>query len=129
MVVLDTSFIIDLIRNNSEAVRVSEGLDSGEVSIATPTIVELVRGLGSKNVRVHEKEKVFELIDSFNILDLDKDCAILAGGIEDSLRKTGDRIDIIDIMIGAITIENDDVLITRNTRHFQRINGLNCREY
>lgn len=129
MVVLDTSFIIDLIRNNSEAVRISEGLDSNEVSIATPTIVELVRGLESKNVRSYEKEKVFELIDNFKILDLDKDCAILAGEIEDNLRKTGDRIDVIDIMIGAIAIENNEILLTRNLNHFQRIEKLKCEGY
>jgi len=131
MACLDTNLIIDFLKNNKEAASMIEKLeDLGEdISVASPTIIELVRGLSSKNVHENEKEKIKEFIDSFFVLSLDKQSAFLAGEIESELIKSGELIDLEDIMIAAIAITNNEKLITRNKKHFSRIKNLEIESY
>jgi tRNA(fMet)-specific endonuclease VapC len=131
MACLDTSIVIDFLKNNSDAISFIENLEDSkeDISIASPTIIELIRGLSSKNIREGEKEKIKELIDSFFVLNLDKQSSILAGEIESELIKTGRLIDLEDIMIAAIAIINSEKLITRNEKHFSRIKRLEIESY
>ncbi len=131
MTCLDTNLIIDFLKNNKEAAFMIEKLESSgeDISVASPTIIELVRGLDSKNVRENEKEKIKEFIDSFFVLNLDKQSAFLAGEIESELIKSGELIDLEDIMIAAITMTNNERLITRNKKHFCRIKNLKIETY
>ena len=135
MVCLDTSFLIDVIRGKKEIVKIEEEIDLKEeiVAIATPTIVELIRGLylkaNIKNIKKEEVEVINKKLSSFTILDLDKDSAVLAGEIEADLINKGEIIDLEDIMIAAIAISNDQNLLTKNKKHFEKIKGLQIETY
>ena len=52
-------------------------------------------------------------------LPLDKESAILAGEIELNLKEKGIVIELEDIMIAAISIQNNEALITKNLKHFE----------
>ncbi len=131
MVCLDTTFIIDILRNNREAVLKKENLEnsSESITIASPTIIELIRGLSSVNVKLNEREKIKDFIDSVITLPLDKQSAIESGNIELSLIKNGEKIELEDILIGAIAIVNNEILLTRNKKHFDKIKGLKIESY
>ncbi len=131
MVCLDTCFIIDILRNNLKAALVKERIEksSESLTIASPTIIELMRGLESENVRENERERIDSFIKSVTTLPLDKESAIKSGEIESYLIGDGQRIDIEDIMIAAIAIVNHEKLITRNEKHFNRIKGLEVEIY
>jgi|SRR3989338_3509661 len=131
MVCFDTTFLIDLLRGKNGLDLLSKELDYGSesISIASPSIIEIIRGLKLGNIDEDENEKVSELISSINVLNLDKDSAILAGKIEANLIKKGEIIDLEDIMIGAIAIINDETLITRNIKHFSKIKNLKIQSY
>lgn len=131
MVCLDTTFIIDILRNNREAVLKKENLEnsSESITIASPTIIELISGLASVNVKLNEREKIKDFIDSVITLPLDKQSAIESGNIELSLIKNGEKIELEDIMIGAIAIVNNEILLTRNKKHFDKIKGLKIESY
>ena len=47
-----------------------------------------------------------------------------AAGIYAALKKVGQLIEDSDILIAATCLVNDYTLITDNTRHFERIDGL-----
>jgi len=131
MVCLDTTFLVDLIRGNEKVRSLKDNIDKGSeaVTIATPSIIELIKGLKIGNMRENEEEKINVLVSSLNILNLDKDSAILSGRIEGELIKKGDMIDLEDIMIAAISITNNEKLITRNEKHFKKIKGLEIEVY
>lgn len=131
MVCLDTTFIIDLLKNNRKAVAVREKLEksSESITIASPTIIELIRGLKSVHTKEDEKEKIDKFIVSVTTLSLDKESAILAGNIENDLVKKGEIIDLEDIMIAAISITNNEKLLTRNEKHFKKIKNLEIETY
>lgn len=131
MVCFDTTFIVDLLRGSKNVQLLVKQLDSGSetISAASPSIIEIVRGLKVGNVRESEIEKVNALISSLNVLSLDKESAILAGNIEADLINSGEIIELVDIMIAAIAINNNEVLITRDKKHFSRIKNLMIQDY
>ena len=131
MVCLDSCFIIDILRNNKEAILIKERIEksSEALTIASPTIIELMRGLESINIRKGEKEEIDDFIRSVTTLSLDKKSAIKAGNIELELIRNGQRVEIEDIMIAAISITNNEKLVTNNEKHFSRIRELEIESY
>lgn len=131
MVCLDTSFLIDFIGGDKRAVGVGNNFVdlNMDITVSSISVMELVRGLYTKNVKEGEREKVNELISSLSVLSFGKKSAILAGEIEDALSKRGENIDLEDVMIAAVAISNNERLVTNNKRHFEKIKGLELEIY
>ena len=124
--ILDTSFLIDLFVNREAAVRLSKELELKEVIKTTSiSVFEVYKSLKKKD-KLDEIEKIF---DSIIVLNFDKRSAKLAGKISQELIKSGQEIDPEDCMISAITILNNETLLTRNIKHFNRISGLSSKSY
>ncbi|MBI2451501.1 PIN domain-containing protein [Candidatus Pacearchaeota archaeon] len=130
MACLDTSFIIDLLKGSDSAKNLMEDFESfyETINMASPSVVELIRGANKPKVK-NEREKIINFLSSLIVLPLDKESAILAGDIEADLINRGAIIDVEDIMIAAIAIRNNEVLITKNKKHFERIKDLKIRIY
>ncbi len=131
MVCLETTLLVDALHGKGEARQLLEKLDKGSeaITIASPSIVELISGALLNPKVKDEKNRVIEFLSSFIVLDLDRESAILAGDIEAELTKRGELIEIEDIMIASIAIHNKEKLITRNSKHFERIKGLEVEGY
>ena len=131
MVCLDTSFIIDVLRGNEVVKKLKDSIDIANeaISVATPTIMELVKGAYLSNKPDLEKQKILNFLSSLIALNLNKESAILAGEIEANLTQQGEIIELEDIMISAIVIANEETLITRNKKHFDKIKNLKTLTY
>ena len=128
--ILETSFLIDLFRNNKEAVlKMNNLIESDEVvGIATPTIFELWSGVTALDRAENEKNKIISLISKLVIYTLDKNSAEVAGKINGELIKKGLKIEPQDIMIAGIALTNHKKVLTRD-EHFSRIEGLKVESY
>jgi len=131
MVCFDTSFAIDFLRGDKTAVLIVTDFDKkGEImSIASPTLIELVSSAQLGVRREEEKDKIRRFVSSVNVLPLDEGSAFLAGEIEGDLVMSGEKIGDTDVMIGAIAKNNGEGLITRNKNHFSKIDGLRIIDY
>lgn len=131
MVCLDTSFIIDLLRGEEKAKDIKNELNKKNelITITSPSIIELITGANLSSASEKEKEKINEFLSFTTIFNLDRTSSFLAGDIEANLIKKGKKIEIEDIMIAAITINNNETLLTRNKKHFSRIQNLKIRSY
>jgi tRNA(fMet)-specific endonuclease VapC len=58
------------------------------------------------------------------VLPLDRDAAIVAGRIYGELEKTGQTVGRADPLIAGIAIMRNLMLVTGNTKHFERIAAL-----
>jgi len=130
MVCLETSFLVDFFRGKNEAHNVFQNLVNNKVdiTITTPSIMEIISGTDLSQSSL-EKEKIFNFLDSINIIDFDKDCAVKAGEIEAQLIMGGEIIDTIDTMIAATVLINNESLLTKNIKHFSRIPYLKLFKY
>lgn len=106
--------------------KVSSNIDLLCISIIS--YYEIVSGLQSIDAkkRIAEFENFCELID---IINLDKASISASCKIYSSLKKSGRLIDDIDILIAGIALSNYLVMVTDNTEHFERIEGLRIENW
>lgn len=130
MAVLDTSFLIDLLRNKKEALSLRNELDSLEPTLyaTAPSIMELWDGALFSAIPQREKEKVEQLLRAIDILPLDSRGSKRAAEIGFALSKKGEIIQDEDLMIAGIALTNGEMVVTRD-EHFTRIPGLKVLKY
>lgn len=124
---LDTniiSYYLKGIENLKE--KFTSNIDSLSISIIS--YYEIVSGLQSINAnkRITEFEKFCELID---VVNLDRASILASCQIYSDLKKSGNLIDDIDILIAGIALSNNLVMVTDNTEHFKRISGLKVENW
>jgi tRNA(fMet)-specific endonuclease VapC len=70
------------------------------------------------------------LFNSLNVFPFDHASAIKAGAILGKLVRKGMKIDSLDGMIAAIALMHGcNVIVTRNVKHFERIEGIEVEGY
>jgi len=124
---LDTniiSYYLKGIENLKE--KITSNIDSLSISIIS--YYEIVSGLQSIDAkkRITEFEKFCELID---VVNLNRASIVASCQIYSNLKKSGNLIDDIDILIAGTALSNNLVMVTDNTEHFKRISGLKVENW
>tara|TARA_Y100000310_G_C20643596_1_gene795323 strand:- start:1593 stop:1985 length:393 start_codon:yes stop_codon:yes gene_type:complete len=129
--IIDTTFAIDVMRNEPKAVEKLHALLSkkGMPHVTSPTIFEIFSGVAQSNKPDSEKEKVLDLLANQIIVDLDEKSAEEGGKIDGTLVKEGKMIDPVDSMIAGIAITKGHGVLTRNLKHFSRVKDLKVETY
>ncbi len=125
---LDTDIVIDYLRQTEETENLAEKLylRFDEIALTAITVYELLLGveyLGGKN-----RSEVEAIIESSLILPLSEQASREAAKISAELKRSGSPIGIADELIAAICRTFGICLLTRNVRHFKRIDGLQILE-
>lgn len=128
--ILDTTVLVDLLRNEKNAVKKIKELEENNEALSTTTIsvFEIMQGI-PKNASLEKTEKVGKLFESITILRFDYDSAVIAGDIQRGLRISGKLIDPEDAMIAGIAKIHNEPVLTRNTKHFERIPDMKIKSY
>ena len=122
---MDTNIVSFLLRGNKQIQeRVYREANGGKGVIIPPiAYYEIKRGLIASNATV--KLAAFEhLCNMLGVDVMDAKTLDRAAEIYASLKKTGRLIEDSDILIAASCLAHDCILVTDNTRHFDRIDGL-----
>ena len=124
MVCLDTDVIIDFLKNKPYAVKAIDELKRKEEILTTSiTVFELLKGI----VRLEDEEekiKTFQFLGNVRILNFDIVASKKAASVFESLRKEGNVMDTLDLMIASIALANNTSILTKNTKHFERVKEL-----
>ncbi len=128
---VDTTFLVDVMRNDAAAVGKARELADGNVPVlvGAPSIFELYVGVGLSVRSAEEREKVLDVLRSLAHLPLDPQSATRAGLIYAQRAKEGTKMDPEDAMLAGIAVENSQPLLTRNRRHFSGIPDLKVEGY
>lgn len=112
--ILDTSFVIDVLENKEEAVeRLKQAENSSKpIKISSPTTFELWSGLQRSNNKQSEKQSILEIVSSMNKAELDDNAAKKGGELDAKLISQGKRIQPQDCMIAGIAITKSEKLLT-----------------
>lgn len=124
---LDTTFLIDLLERDPDAVeKLDELVDSrSAIVISTLTVFEVGVGLGTG-----ERERFEEIVDSVTVLPPSLPETWRAVGIQRSLRERGEGIGVIDVLLAATAAGTDDpVVLTRNVDEFDRVDAITVEPY
>ncbi len=127
---IDTDIFTYFLKGDPDVVKnLKNYLDYYDVlEINLITYYEILSGLLAKNA--FKQLSVFEDFVSENIiLSLTEKSVKISAEIYSTLRKSGNILDDIDLLIAGIAIENDMTLITNNVKHFGRIPGLKIENW
>lgn len=129
--ILDTTFLIDLMENEAAACdKLNLLIKMGEPQLVTAlTIFELYSGLARSSKQEQEKQKIINALHGQLIVHLDCDAAEKAGEIDGALAKNGQMVSPIDCLIGGIAIVKKEKILTRNVKDFTKMKGVFVETY
>ena len=121
MIVLDSSVLIDALRENPLAVRaLTDEIDrNGLPSASTVTMFEVWRGL-----RSHERRLARQVFALVRWVHVDAPTPGLAGELGRRFRRSHPGLDDLDYLIAATTLRLDGELWTHNIKHFPMLENL-----
>jgi tRNA(fMet)-specific endonuclease VapC len=129
VVCVDSDFIADLDRGKDAAFAKLDELEQrGEVVYTTAiNVAELYHGANNSQSIEQSTAKVEKILDKFLILDLDYKSAKTWGRLSAQLKSNaiGER----DLFIASIALSHKQSLLTRNSRHFERVPGLTMESW
>ena len=121
---LDTNICIHHLGGRSQNVRDNIMRQSNNIKIPSMVVAELFFGAEKSQQRKENLLRCKEFVSLFDIVDFDLFAAEHYADIRATLEKSGKAIGGNDMVIASIVRANSGVLITNNTKEFERVDGL-----
>ena len=127
---LDTNICIHIISGASERI-LNKIQKIGIDSVALPSVVaaELLYGAYKSVKREHNLAKIYQFIRQFTIVGFDSATIQAYGEIRAELERKGTPIGSNDYFIAAIAKGHNAILVTNNTREFNRVSNLTIEDW
>jgi predicted nucleic acid-binding protein len=130
--VIDSTFLIGLLRNDPSTVEKARELD--EEGGAATTVINVYETMYGVYRSIKEPDNRIEslnrLFTNLEVLDLNPEAACKSAEISGTLAKEGRGIDPFDSLVAGITLTfGAEALVTRNVTHFERVNGLSVETH
>lgn len=132
MICLDSTIIIDFLKNKTHAVNAIDKIKDKQLATTTINIFELLLGILRKKQISYDYEiaGLTKLIGNLIMLNLDYQSSAKAAEIASYLHKKGMQIEANDCLIAGIMLANNcNKIITRDEEHFKRIKGIKVEVY
>src|SRR3989344_4420965 len=115
MVLLDSSFLIDILRNRRPAVTLFDTLEQNEphLVVASPTVMELWRGTLRSQLSEREKSKVESLLSSLEVIPFDEKEAKRTAEVEAEMEMRGVHCGVEDLMIAGTALTHGETVVAR----------------
>ena len=120
---LDTTFLIDLLRGDEEAVERARELEAGLVQqrLSAMTLFELYYGVARSDQPTEEREVVEAVLASKPVSPADTAVMRKAGRMAGELADVGTPVADGDVIIGATAEVLEEPVLTRNVADFERL--------
>lgn len=124
MFLLDTDTLIYNLKGH-DAVRANlkRHLD-GAIFISVVTLMELCYGAYKSQYTVGNLAKIKNLEQALGIIPVGAEIVDIFGMLKARLETQGARLDDFDLVIASCALSHNLTLVTNNTKHFSRIEGL-----
>jgi tRNA(fMet)-specific endonuclease VapC len=120
MTIADTDVLIDYLSGKGEADEVERLMRLGSLRTTVISRFELLSG--AKTAK--QLGLMSQLLGGVPSLELDVAAADAASEIRKALEHSGNGIGMADSLIAGIVVCNGGILLTRNRRHFERVEGI-----
>lgn len=127
---LDSTFVHDLVREKQDAVDTLEAVIESDVPVAVSTITVFEVGVGLRGRGAQYREQFDEQIDKTVVLALTESAAQRALQIQRKLLDRGEPIGARDVLIAGTAAESaDPTVLTRNVDEFERVGEIEVESY
>ena len=122
--ILDSDILIYFLKGKKDIIEKIISLPKDDLYITIINYTELLYGIYNSNKITQNKEKILPFLDNFKILQFDRNSSEIFAKLKAKLKKQGNIIADMDLMIASIAISNKAILFTNNIKHFHRIKEL-----
>ena len=129
MYVLDTNTLIYFFKGMGNVSRQLLLVPPKDIGISTIVLFELEVGIAKSISPQKRQEQLKDLTSVVNILPFGFDEAKSAAAIRLGLERQGMTIGPYDILIAGVAMSNKGILVTHNTKEFERIEGLQIEDW
>ena len=127
---LDTNICIYLIKNKPLEVKEKfNAYEVGEICISSITVSELYYGVYKSQMVEKNLRALALFLAPLNIVDYNEKASIEYGKIRATLESTGKVIGSLDMLIAAHAVSLGVILVTNNTKEFERVDGLRLENW
>jgi len=129
MYLLDTNIVIYCLKGHKV---VNQNLRihlNDPISISVITLMELYYGAYKSQKVESNLAKIKALESSIDIIALGKEVVEIFGIYKAKLERSGVPLDDFDLILAACAMTHNLVLVTNNTKHFKRIEGLRMADW
>ena len=127
---IDTDILFLFFRNNQNAVSNFKIYlkEHEKINLTIVTYYEIISGLKHRDA-LKQLDLFLKFASQNSILPLTEKSATISADLYARLRKAGQMLDDIDILIAGVAIANNLALVTRNKNHFERIEELKIADW
>ena len=126
---LDTNVCVDLFKGHPKVCARLADLSPGDCAISSVTAYELAVGVQRSTQPEREKKKLGNLLATIEVVTFDQAAGIEAARVRHQLEQAGIKIGPYDILIGGQALATKRILISANTREFERVPGLQVQNW
>ena len=117
---LDTNIVVFYIKGKFSLNQKFDNLPPKTLFISEITLAELWFGVENSELKEKNERALQKFLTGVQILPIYQSIKLYAKE-KARLRKTGKRIDDLDLLIGVTAVTYNLVMVTNNTSHFERI--------
>lgn len=126
---LDTNASSNAIRGHAAINAKLQALPLDAWCVSAVTMAEHSYGLAKKPQAVRLGQLVRAFFDVADVLPWDREAADALGPLRTELERLGRPIGAYDTLIAAHALSRGLILVTANTREFERVNGLRVENW
>jgi tRNA(fMet)-specific endonuclease VapC len=129
MYILDTNTLIYFFKGMGNVHRTLLKTPPSEIGIPTIVLYEIEVGITKSNSPQKRIQQLNSLTNLIKIIPFDEHEAKIAAIVRTDLEKIGTPIGPYDILIAATALSNNSILVTHNTKKFERISNLRLEDW
>ena len=124
MFLLDTDTVIYNMKGNANVQKNLRQHINDSISISVITLMELYYGARKSEQVTANLAKIRRLEQTVDAIPIGLESTEIFGLLKAQLEISGNRLDDFDLVIASCAMAHNLTLVTNNTRHFKRIDGL-----
>lgn len=129
--IVDTTFVIDLLRGDRSARDLLASLEKGSAAlrVPTPVLAELTEAWALSRAPAHDFDRALEILRAQPVVAPAAAHAQRAGRVLADASRRGEPMEVFDAQIAAVALVEDEALVTRDVRAFAGVEGLRLVTY
>ena len=127
MYLLDTNILSEFYRGNQEVIEKLTSCSETELSICNLVLCEIFFGIErcpDPIIKSKLKEFYIPFTKDLFCFEFDKSCIFVFAKVKNQLLSKGNTVENFDIAIASVALKNKLTLVTKNIKHFDKIEGL-----